>query len=217
MTTKDQKEKIRAAYIDYVLTHGERPSTVYVFMKSLDLPEEEFYKHFSTFDAVEASAWRAFFNHTLDTIKTQDVYAGYSSREKILAFYFGIVEHLKAHRSYVTWSFKNTSKLQFSNPAYLSDFKKMFEEFAGEVIQEGISAGEIIDRKFISDKYKDALWVQLIFIIHFWIDDNSTEFEKTDEAIEKGVNITFDLMAQSPLDSMVEYGKFLWRNVAFKK
>ena len=141
MPNKDQKEKIRAAYIDYVLSKGERPSTVYVFMKELDLPEEDFYKHFSTFDAVEASAWRAFFNHTLDTIKTQDVFAGYSSREKILAFYYGLVEHLKAHRSYVTWCFKNTSKLQFSNPVYLSDFKKMFEEFANNSAAPAINFG----------------------------------------------------------------------------
>jgi hypothetical protein len=217
MPNIEQKEKIRAAYIDYVLTHGERPATVYVFMKELGIAEEDFYIHFSTFDSVDASAWRVSFNHTLEAITTQDVFAGYSSREKILAFYFGLVEHLKTNRSYVTWCFKSTSKLQFNNPPYLTDFKKMFEDFANEVIQQGISSGEIIDRKLISDKYKDALWVQLVFIIHFWIDDNSTEFEKTDEAIEKGVNITFDLMAQSPLDSMVEYGKFLWRNVAFKE
>ena len=217
MLNIEQKEKIRDAYIDYVLTNGERPATVYSFMKSIDIAEEEFYKHFSTFESVDASAWRVFFNHTLDTIKTQDVFDGYSSREKILAFYFGLVEHLKSNRSYVTWCFKNTSKLQYNNPPYLSDFKKMFEEFANQVINEGIGSGEILERKFISDKYKDALWIHLVFIIHFWIEDNSTEFEKTDEAIEKGVNITFDLMAESPLDSMVEYGKFLWRNVAFKK
>ena len=62
---------------------------------------------------------------------------------------------------------------------------------------------------------KDCLLLRAYFVIER---DFTKEFiNHIDEAIEKGVNITFDLMAQSPLDSMVEYGKFLWRNVAFKK
>lgn len=202
--------------MDYVLTHGQKPQSVYVFMKDLGLAEEEFYTVFSTFDALEASIWRSFFNHTYDVIKSQDVFEGYSSREKILAFYFGLVEHLKSSRSFVTWTFKNTPKISFSSPAFLGDFKKMFEDFADQVVNDGIKSGEIIDRKVIASKYKSALWVQLIFVIYFWIDDNSTEFERTDEAIEKGVNITFDLMAHSPIDSILDYGKFLWRNTAFK-
>ncbi len=216
MPNKELKEKIRAAYIDYVLTHGERPSTVYAFMKELNIKEEEFYVFYSTFESVEASLWRYIFNTTFDTITTQDIYAGYSSREKILAFYFGLVEHLKSHRSFVTWCFKTNSAKLFT-PAYLEDFKKMFEEYANEVIQAGVESGEIIDRKLLTDRYKDALWIQLLFVINFWIDDKSVEFERTDEAIEKGVNITFDLMAQSPLDSIIEYGKFLYRNSPLKK
>ena len=216
MSNIELKEKLRTAYIDYALTNGQRPASVYIFMKELNLKEEEFYTCFSTFDAVEASIWRSFFNHTHDTIKSQDVYVGYSSREKILAFYFGLIEHLKSNRSFVTWTFRSTSKISFNNPVFLHDFKKMFEDFADEVIRQGIESGEIIDRKLLSEKYKDALWVQLVFVIHFWIDDNSTDFERTDEAIEKGVNITFDLMAQSPLDSIIDYGKFLWRTAPFK-
>ena len=41
MLNIEQKEKLREAYIDYVLTHGERPNTVYVFMKELGIPEED--------------------------------------------------------------------------------------------------------------------------------------------------------------------------------
>ncbi len=217
MAKTDNKIKIREAYIDYVLTHSKTPESIYAFTKSIGIEEAEFYKQFSGFEAIESSIWRSFFNHTLETIKSQDVYEGYSSREKILSFYFGLIEHLKSHRSYVTWSFKKVKKVQFSMPYFLNDFKKMFEEYADEVIQQGIASTEIIERKFISDKYKDALWLQLMFIINFWTDDHSTDFERTDEAIEKGLNVTFDLMATSPLDSMIEYGKFLFRNSPFKK
>ena len=33
----DKKEKIREAYIDYLLEHGEEPTSVYKFMKMLKM------------------------------------------------------------------------------------------------------------------------------------------------------------------------------------
>jgi hypothetical protein len=181
-------------------------------MKDLKLSEADFYKYYTTFDAVESAIWKSLFTNTLDTIKSQEVFETYSSREKMLAFYFGLAESLKSNRSFVIYTFKSTKKVQFSTPYFLNDFKKLFEEFSKEVIAEGINTREIINRKFLSDKYSDALWLQLMFVINFWVDDHSTDFERTDEAIEKGLNVTFDLMATSPLDSMIEYGKFLFRN-----
>ena len=93
----------------------------------------------------------------------------------------------------------------------------MFEGFAEEIIKEGIETGELSDRRFFSKKYKDALWVQFGFVLHFWINDNSTGFEKTDEAIEKGVNVTFDLFQRSPIDNLFEYGRFLVKNGGMKE
>ena len=42
-------------------------------------------------------------------------------------------------------------------------------------------------------------------------------FEKTDEAIEKGINVTFDLFQRSPIDNLFEYGKFLAKNGGLKQ
>ena len=36
--------------------------------------------------------------------------------------------------------------------------------------------------------------------------------EKTDTMIEKSVNTVFDLLARSPLDSLIDLGKFLYQN-----
>jgi hypothetical protein len=55
-----------------------------------------------------------------------------------------------------------------------------------------------------------------VFILNFWINDNSAAFEKTDEAIEKGINVTFDLFQRSPIDNLFEYGKFLVQNGGIK-
>jgi hypothetical protein len=49
-------------------------------------------------------------------------------------------------------------------------------------------------------------------VLSFWIKDTSAGFEKTDEAIEKGVNVTYNLFQRSPVDDLFEYGKFLFKN-----
>lgn len=117
----------------------------------------------------------------------------------------------KKQRSFVIYSLKRY-RPQLSTPAVLSGVKPIFENFSENIINEGLESGELADRKFLSKKYKDAVWLQFAFIVNFWIDDDSEDFEKTDEAIERGINVTFDLFQRSPIDNLFEYGKFLSRN-----
>jgi hypothetical protein len=49
------------------------------------------------------------------------------------------------------------------------------------------------------------------FVLMFWVKDESAEFEKTDEAIEKSVNLAFDLMGKGVVDNVFEFGKFLFQ------
>jgi hypothetical protein len=53
--------------------------------------------------------------------------------------------------------------------------------------------------------------VQLGFLIKFWIEDSSADFEKTDQAIEKSVQTAFDVFDNTPLSALVDFAKFLWK------
>lgn len=209
------KEKIQNAYIDYILTEGKQPASVFSFAKKNKFAEEEFYKYFGSFDTIEGSVWTDFFITTIAEVKGQEVWQGYSAREKALSFYYSFFEMLKSKRSFVNHSVGSFKK-GLKTPIQLKEAKEVFEAFAIEVIQEGLETGEISDRKFISDRYKDALWMQVAFLLNFWIKDFSAGFEKTDEAIEKGVNVTFDLFQRTPIDNLLDYGKFLAQNAGFK-
>ena len=209
-------EQIQNTYIDYVLTHNEQPSSVYDFAKKMNMTEAQFYDFYASFSAIEKRIWLDATLTTIDQIRLQEIWPQYSSREKILSFFFSFVELLKSKRSFVIYSLKK-HKGKLSTPEVLADVKPVFENFAEEVINDGLESGELVDRKFLSKRYKDALWVQFAFILNFWIGDDSSGFEKTDEAIEKGVNVTFDLFQRSPIDNLFEYGKFLARNGKFKE
>jgi len=209
-------ESIQKAYIDFVLTAGEQPKSVYIFARKNKMPEEEFYRFFGSFDAIEQHLWTGFAVKTIAEIKAQEIWAQYTAREKALSFFYSFFELLKSSRSFVVYSVKKQPKT-FSTPQIFQGIKDVFEGFCKDLIVEGLESNELSERKFFSNRYKDALWVQLVFVLHFWTNDNSTGFEKTDEAIEKGINVTFDLFQRSPIDNLFEYGKFLAKNGGIKE
>ena len=51
----------------------------------------------------------------------------------------------------------------------------------------------------------------MVFILKYWKDDGSAGFEKTDMVIEKSVRAVFDVFETTPLESVVDFGKFLWK------
>ncbi|WP_442589820.1 TetR family transcriptional regulator C-terminal domain-containing protein [Pedobacter sp. AW31-3R] len=207
-------QQIKAGYIDYVLTHDEQPKSVYIFVKKLKITEAEFYEFYGSFESIEKTIWVELTAEALDTIQQQEIWSQYSSRDKMLSFFYSYIELLKRQRSFIVYSLRK-HKATFSAPEVLSGVKPIFENFAMELINEGLESGELADRRFLSKRYKDALWIQFAFIVNFWIHDDSAGFEKTDEAIEKGINVTFDLFQRSPIDNLFEYGKFLSRNGRF--
>ena len=58
---------------------------------------------------------------------------------------------------------------------------------------------------------KESAWMQLLMTMKFWMDDTSASFEKTDVFIEKSVNTSFDVLQVTPLKSVIDLGKFLFK------
>jgi hypothetical protein len=47
--------------------------------------------------------------------------------------------------------------------------------------------------------------------LKFWIDDTSPGFEKTDIFIEKSVNTSFDVLNVAPIRTLIDFGKFIFK------
>lgn len=207
--TPDITEKIREGYMDYVLEHGKRPPSVYKFAKSIDLTEAELYNHYTSFDHLEQGIWEAMFTETNDAIRSEEVWQSYSVREKMLAFYYTLAEVMKKHRSFILATMPKP-RPQWT-PPHLKKFKEQFQELGMELIAEGVETQEIENRPYITERYHEALWGQAMFIINFWIKDDSASFERTDAAIEKTVNLGLDLMGKGIVDSVVDFAKFIFQ------
>lgn len=209
---KDYKKLILEGFVEHVLEHGSAPKSVFKFAKDLKMKEEEFYTYFTSFESIKSAIWVSIFDSTLEQIEAQEVFKEYSVREKFLSFLFTWIEELKKNRSYLLSLYQDKTKSMKSLPMDAREFKEKFKDFAGEIILEGKETQEIANRPILSDRYDEALWLQVAFIFRYWLDDRSPSFEKTDAAIEKSVNLSFDLMGKSALDSFLDFAKFLYQN-----
>ncbi|MGB3850627.1 MAG: TetR family transcriptional regulator C-terminal domain-containing protein [Tunicatimonas sp.] len=221
----DTSTKIKEAYLDHLLEHGEPPPSVYQFTKRLKMKEAAFYEHYNSFTSLERDIWRGFFDQALTQIQGDEVYREYSVREKLLAFYYTWIEVLKNNRSYVTFRVQHMGLGNTTRPGMmraragagrmnadvLSRFKEGFLDFANELLMEGRETEEVVDRPLISSNYDEGLWRQVLFVLNFWVNDDSQNFERTDVAIEKAVNLSFDLFGRSALDSAVDFARFLYQ------
>lgn len=210
---KDQLsvEKIETTYKTYLLDHGAAPASVHAFCKLLNVPETDFYEFFGTLESVEKSIWKNYIKQVRTRLTTDSNYAAFSAREKVLSFYFSLAEVLRADRSFVLLQLKSWKNPAMA-PAFLKGFRASFEEWAAGVLNEGKISGEIAKRPYIDERYQHLLWPHLLFILQFWSKDDSPNFDTTDAAIEKSVNLAFDLIGKGVLDNALDFGKFLYQN-----
>jgi AcrR family transcriptional regulator len=209
---KDLRIVILEGYKNYVLEHGSAPKSVFKFAKDLKMKEEEFYTYFTSFESIKSAVWVEIFDETIRQVESQEIFREYSAREKFLSFLFTWIEELKKNRSYLLSLYESKSQTLMNLPKEASEFKQKFKDFANEIVLEGKETEEIASRPIISDRYDEALWFQTWFVFRYWLDDRSPRFEKTDAAIEKSVNLAFDLMGKSALDSFLDFAKFLYQS-----
>lgn len=197
-------------YMDYVLEHNEQPKNVYLFAKANNMEEAKFYEFFGSFDALERQVFTAFFDNTHQILNKSEDYQSFDARNKLLSFYFTFFENLTANRSYVVYALKS-HKQNLKRYKVFSDLKQVFTNYIENLGIELLDIKqEQIDR-VQKRGLKESAWMQLLLTIKFWIDDSSPSFEKTDIFIEKSVNTTFDVLDIAPIKSLIDLGKFLYK------
>ncbi len=209
------QDKIRDAYMTYFLENGKDPETVFVFCKKLKISESEFYDLYTSFIQIQADIWKHIFIEARQATEKEDVYANYSVREKVLAFYFTLIEVFKRHRSYILKIYPTFEQpILVKKQAHLIEMRHFFYDFINDLLLEGQQTKEIEKRPIgpLMQKYPDLFWAKTLLILDFWVKDESKAFEKTDTFIEKTVNTAFDFLGRTPFDSLLDLGKFMFQN-----
>ena len=201
---------IISMYMDYVLEKNEEPKNVYSFCKEHKIEETDFYKFFGSIDALKQDIWVKFFENAQASITKEDDFESYSDKNKLLTLYFTLFEILTLNRSFVLFSLKE-NKEGLKNLKSLKQFRNQFKDFIVTIIDSDTSVTNDRISKVTKPVFSEGAWIQFLFLLKFWMDDTSKEFEKTDVLIEKSVNTVVDLLNTKPLESLFDLGKFLWK------
>jgi hypothetical protein len=90
-------------------------------------------------------------------------------------------------------------------------FRNDFKDFIKSIMQSNLEERSDKLSRVTEPVFSEGAWIQFLFILKFWMDDSSKGFEKTDVLIEKSVNTVVDLLDTKPLESLLDLGKFLWK------
>lgn len=201
---------IISKYMDYVLEHEGYPKSVYKFCKDIKIKEEEFYAFFGSLESIDKQIWTVFYEMTTDVMHKNKEYSGFTSREKMLTLFYTFFEMLTLNRSYVLFALKRHN-MSFKNMEQLKGLRLKIKEFATVLIEEDNDEKMFKVTKNPVSVFSEGAWLQFLFLLDFWMKDESAGFEKTDIAIEKSVNTIFDLFDNTPLNNVLDFGKFLWK------
>lgn len=201
-------DKITELYMHYCLENNKKPESVYLFCKLNGIVEKDFYNYFASLESLEKSIFSSFHRLTVQLInRSEDVLlAGF--RDRLLTYYYTYFEILTANRSFVVFTLKE-DKNRMNSLAKLREFRKDFKEFIAGASQDYLKVKNERIRKAQQEALEEGAWIQFLVTLRFWLDDESIRFEKTDLFIEKSIRATFDLIDITPLESVVDFGKFL--------
>jgi hypothetical protein len=210
------RDKIVSMYMNYTLENNDKPKSVYNFTKLNNFSEAEFYNFFGTMESVEKEIFKMFLEKTVELLQKDQDYETYDMKSKMLSFYFTFFELLSANRSYVTMSLKQHHN-ELKNLMLLSSLRSSFKNYVAGIISDEYRIKQEKFQNFQEKAIQETSWIQLLLTLKFWLEDSSPAFEKTDLYIEKSIKATFELMNITPLDSLIDFGKFIFKEKIHNK
>jgi AcrR family transcriptional regulator len=209
-TQEVTEDQIIAKYIDYVLEQEAVPKSIFKFCKTAGITESDFYRCYGSIEALRKGIWKKFYTHTESLLLKNKEYASYTSQDKMLTFFYSFFELLTLNRSYVLFTLHNERNL-LEKLDELKGLRKLLRGFAMALIEEGNVRKTLKITQHNPMLFGEGAWFEFLFILKFWLDDDSAGFEKTDMAIEKSINTIFDIFDNTPIDNIVDFGKFLFK------
>ena len=211
MTTED---KITKGYIEFELLNGRAPHSVFELTKKIKIEESEFYQKFGNLEQVQQAIPLNLLKKALSILEEDSQYGSFSTREKLLSLFFTLFEQFQTQRSYLLLKYRDLR----SAPQTMKDWKLFFEEldsYIENILSDGKIADEIKDRPIIGNHFAKGYKLVFTYLFRVWMNDDSIEFANTDAAIEKTINLSVDLLGTSPIDSMLDFGKFALKTKIF--
>ena len=212
--TDASQQKILDLYSYYVLRNNKKPLNVFTFCEDNNISETDFYFYYANFVQLEGDYLKFFMNQALLLISGEENYQSQSSKHKMLSFYYTFFEELTMNRSLIVYLLES-EKNDLQNVKKLWPLKKEFQLFIrsleiSEPIMDHSSDNMMKIERLKNKGIEELYWGHFLTTLKFWLEDTSSNFEKTDIFIEKSVDTSFEFLDVKPLKKLVDLGKFLF-------
>lgn len=202
-----KEESLIKQYVEFELLEGRAPNSVFEFCKHYNLKETTFYKYFNSLKQIRKKVLGDFADSILKTLDSDKNFLAFNANEKALALFFTTFETFLENRSYLVSKYDKVKDLK-SLAGDWDLFFTHFDERMNQIVNEAKQTQEVKDRPYIGNYYGKSFKLVFLYVFRVWLNDESENFETTDAAIEKSVNLAFEFLGQSPLDSLIDFGKF---------
>ncbi len=142
---------------------------------------------------------------TITTCNNDESYEQYSSREKMLAFIYTLIQQLNEQETHYI------SIIQNDKWNFLKPIRSELISYYDDILFAATNTGEIQARPFLANYYAQVLLTATHSILFYWSTDTSASKEKTDVIVEKTVHFAFDLLAPNALDSGFDLVQHLFK------
>jgi AcrR family transcriptional regulator len=207
-------EKIINGFIDFQLMNGRVPHSVLELTKKLKITEKAFYEDFSSLDAIIQQIPLYDLKRALERLHDDPNYQEFTEREKLLGLFFTLFEEMKSNRSYYLFNYSKIQKIG----EQANDWKPFLSELESQadgILSEAKKNEEIKDRPLIGEHYSKGFKLVFTYLFRVWLNDDSQGFTTTDAAIEKSINLSFDMLQSNQFDSLLDFGKFAIKTKVF--
>ena len=195
--------KVLEGYMDYTLEHEKRPLSVYKFCKTYKIKEGDFYKSFANLSQVEEKFWEQIIHSSFDTA-LEHCSEEADSSEKLLNFYYVLLENMNLNRSFILFTLEGNEKFMKSLSLARKPLMHVFTS-----LHTSFKPLELISNDLSIKVSSETLFLQFVSVVKFWTNDSSIDKEKTEALVEKSTRLLNDVNQSLPVDSLMDFGKFI--------
>ncbi len=197
------KKRIIEAAIDYYLNDPDR-FTVEDVAEAADVTKEEFYQHFDSFAAVLPEFYVLCLAEYRTVRGAIDGYEGFTLEERLATFVFVMFDFLEEQEAFVKRTFEEYVVEDCGTSRFRKEVKALFREL--------LDTDDVpTTNRFFTNKalLHGFLTNQYIFLVSYWINDESAQREKTVALADKLVAFFAELATFRGIERGVDLAKYL--------
>lgn len=217
--SKDQKDKNKQKMIEIAVDimgkNGIAKTTMKEITQKAGFSEPVIYKYFPTKEHLLFAYFEESFKEIKNNLKEHALFPELSFAEQLQMIMNSTLEKYSKNRAFVKEAFKSIFFYNLSvTITELEKHKTYFLDFINELLDVSIEAGEISELPY-RDFITKSLWDYHIYIVSYWSRDESEDYEKTTQLIDKTIGLLQSVLASKVLDKSMDLINFFIRQHIF--